>query len=117
MDIQRITPTLTNWHCAAVAHGDLIFLSGVVPENKLLPLKEQAEQVFARIDRTLAAMGSNKSRLLTATIYLADLSKKSEFNDVWSQWIDQENMPARTCVGATLTPNTQVEVTVSAARA
>ena len=117
MEIQRFTPTYKNWHCAAVVFGDLIFLSGVVADDKLLPLKEQAEQVFAKIDRTLNAMGSNKSRLLSVTIHLADLSQKEQMNEVWKSWVDHSNLPARTAVGAILTPYTQIEVTVCAAKA
>ncbi len=114
MDIQRYNQTYKNWHSAAVVYGDLIFLSGVVADDKLLPLKEQAEQVFAKIDRTLAERGTSKSRLLSVTIYLADLGKKDEMNEVWKNWVDHSNLPARTCVGAVLTPNTQIEVTVVA---
>jgi len=115
MDIQRYHQTFKNWHSAAVTYGGLIFLSGVVADDKLLPLKQQAEQVFAKIDRTLAERGSSKARLLSVTIYLADLGKKEEMNEVWKAWVDHENLPARTCVGAVLTPNTQIEVTVCAA--
>jgi enamine deaminase RidA (YjgF/YER057c/UK114 family) len=116
MDVQRFNPTYKNWHCASVVYGDLIFLSGVVADDKLLPLKEQAKQVFSKIDGTLAARGSNKSRLLSVLIHLADLSKKEEMNEVWKSWVDHSNLPARTCVGATLTPNTQIEVTVCAVK-
>ena len=116
MDIQRYNPTYKNWHSAAVVYGDLIFLSGVVADDKLLPLKQQAEQVFGKIDRTLAAMGSSKSHLLNVTIYLADLGQKEAMNEVWKGWVDHANLPARTAVGATLTTNTQIEVTVCAAR-
>lgn len=116
MEIERFNPTFTNWHCASVVYGNLVFLSGVVADEKLLPLKEQAQQVFAKIDRTLAERGTNKSRLLSVTIHLADLSKKEEMNEVWKSWVDHSNLPTRTCVGATLTPNTQIEVTVCATR-
>jgi enamine deaminase RidA (YjgF/YER057c/UK114 family) len=117
MNIKRFNSTYKNWHSAAVVYGDLIFLSGVVADDKLLPLKQQAEQVFSKIDRTLMEMGSSKSRLLSVTIHLADLSKKEEMNEVWKNWVDHANLPARTAVGAVLTPNTQIEVTVFAAKA
>jgi enamine deaminase RidA (YjgF/YER057c/UK114 family) len=116
MEIERFNPTYTNYHCASVVYGNLVFLSGVVADNKLLPRKEQAQQVFAKIDRTLAERGTSKSRLLSVTIHLADLSKKDEMNEVWKNWVDHSNLPTRTCVGATLTPNTQIEVTVCAVR-
>lgn len=117
MEIQRFNPTYKNWHCAAVVYGDLIFLSGVVPDDKLLPIKGQVEQVLQKIERTLASVGSNKSRILSATVHLADLGMKEDMNQVWQAWVDKDNMPARTAVGATLTPNTLVEITVCAAKA
>ena len=46
MEIERFNPTYTNWHCASVVYGNLVFLSGVVADDKLLPIKEQAQQVF-----------------------------------------------------------------------
>ena len=116
MEIERFNPTFENWHCASVAYGNLVFLSGVAADKKLLPLKEQAEEVFAKIDRTLAERGTSKSRLLSVTIHLADLRKKDEMNELWKSWVDHSNLPARTCVGATLTLNTQIEVTVIAVR-
>ena len=93
MEIERFNPTYTNWHCASVAYGNLVFLSGVVADDKLLPLKKQAEQVFAKIDRTLAERGTSKSCLLSVTIHLADLGKKDEMNEVWKNWVDHSNLP------------------------
>ena len=79
-------------------------------------MKEQTAQVLAKIDGVLAEAGTDKSRILAATVYMADASKKDEMNEAWMAWVDKDNLPTRTAVGAQLTPGTLVEITVSAAR-
>lgn len=115
MDIQRINPR--QWNCSAAVHGDLVFLSGVVADDKSVPMKGQTEQVLRKIDNVLASAGSNKSRILSATVYLADAALKDEMNEAWMAWVDRSNLPTRTAVGAALTPKTLVEITVCAAKA
>lgn len=114
MDIQRVEPRV--WNSRASVYGDLVFLSGAVADDKTLPMKGQTEQVLAKIDRNLAEAGTDKSRILTATVYLADIGRKEEMNEAWMAWMDAGNMPCRTAVGAALTPGTLVEITVVAAR-
>jgi len=114
MDIQRINPR--QWNCSAAVHGDLVFLSGVVADDKSLPMKGQTEQVLRKVDQVLASAGSNKSRILSATVYMADAALKDEMNEAWMGWVDRSNLPARTAVGAALTPKTLVEITVCAAK-
>jgi len=114
MDIQRINPA--RWNCSAVVHGNLVFLSGLVADDKSLPMKGQTEQVLSKIDRVLDSAGSDKSCILSATVYMADVTLKDEMNEAWMAWVDRSNMPARTAVGAALTPNTLVEITVCAAK-
>ena len=115
MDIQRINPR--QWNCGAAVHGSLVFLSGVVADDKSLSMKGQTEQVLRKIDDVLAAAGSDKSRILSATVYMADATLKDEMNEAWMAWVDKANLPARTAVGAALTPKTLVEITVCAAKA
>lgn len=114
MDIERVEPRV--WNCRASVYGDLVFLSGAVADDKTLPMKQQTEQVLAKIDRELAAVGSDKSHILSATVYLADIDRKEEMNEAWMVWMDPDDMPCRTAVGAALTPGTLVEITVTAAR-
>lgn len=114
MDIQRINPR--EWNCSAAVHGNLVFLSGVVADDKSLPMKGQTEQVLHKIDKVLASAGSNKSRILSATVYMADAALKDEMNEAWMAWVDRSNLPTRTAVGAALTPKTLVEITVCAAK-
>ncbi len=115
MDIQRIDPR--QWNCGAAVYGDLVFLSGIVADDKSLPMKGQTEQVLRKIDGMLAAAGSNKSRILSATVYMADASMKEDMNEAWMAWIDKSNQPARTAIGADLTPRTLVEITICAVKA
>jgi enamine deaminase RidA (YjgF/YER057c/UK114 family) len=115
MDIDRIEPR--EWNCRACMFGDLVFLSGTVADDKTLPMKEQTAQVLAKIDAVLAEAGTDKTRIVSATVYLADIDRKEEMNEAWMAWVDADNLPTRTAVGAALTPGTLVEITVSAALA
>lgn len=114
MEIQRIN--LREWNCSAIVHDNVVYLSGIVADDKSLPMKGQTEQVLRKIDAVLATAGTNKSRILTATVYMTDASLKDEMNEAWMAWVDRSNLPTRTAVGAALTPGTMVEITVCAAR-
>lgn len=114
MEIKRIEPR--EWNSRAVVHGNLVFCSGIVAEDKSLPMKGQTEQVLRKIDSVLAAAGTDKSRILSATVYMADASRKDEMNEAWMAWVDRANLPARCAVGAVLTPGTLVEIMVTAAK-
>ncbi len=114
MSIERIKPGA--WNSRAVVHGDLVFLSGMVADDKSLSMKGQTKQVLAKIDEILAAAGTNKSRILTSTVFLADIDAKDEMNEAWMAWMDKDNPPARAAIGAALTPGTRVEIMVCAAK-
>jgi enamine deaminase RidA (YjgF/YER057c/UK114 family) len=114
MNIERINPR--EWNCSAVVHDNVVYLSGIVADDKSLPMKGQTEQVLKKIDAVLASVGSNKSRILSATVYLADIALKDEMNEAWMAWVDRKNLPARAAVGVDLTPGTLVEIMVSAAK-
>lgn len=113
MEVKRINPR--EWNSSAVVHGNVVYLSGVVADNKSLPMKGQTAEVLRKIDAVLEKAGTNKSRILSATVYMADASLKDEMNQAWMAWVDRANLPARTAIGAALTPGTMVEITVSAA--
>ena len=114
MDIQRINPR--EWNCSAAVFGDLVFLSGTVADDKSSDMKGQTAQVLKKIDAVLAKAGTSKSRILSATVYMADASLKDEMNEAWMAWVDRANLPTRTAVGAVLTPGTLVEITICAAK-
>jgi enamine deaminase RidA (YjgF/YER057c/UK114 family) len=114
MNIERINPR--EWNCSAAIFGDLVFLSGTVADDKSLDMKAQTAQVLKKIDAVLRQAGTHKSRILSATVYMADASLKDEMNEAWMEWVDRANLPTRTAVGAVLTPGTMVEITICAAK-
>lgn len=114
MEIERIEPG--KWNSRAVACANLVFLSGIVADDKSLPIKGQTEQVLAKIDGILAEAGTDKTRILSSTVYMADLSQKDEMNEAWMAWLDKADLPARAAVGVELTPGTLVEIMVCATR-
>lgn len=101
----------------AVAHGGTIYLSGLTAEDRSGGIGEQTVQILSAIDKLLAACGTNKSRLLSATIWLSDIRNRASMNEVWTAWADPQNLPARACVEARLAdPDCLVEIQVTAAR-
>ena len=99
----------------AVIHGGIVYLAGQVGTEEA-GITEQTRQALESIDRLLAAAGSDKSHLLQATIWLADMADFGAMNAVWEAWIDRENPPARS-TGQTpmVSPGYKVEITVVAA--
>jgi len=101
-----------------VVHGDTVYLAGVVAnEAKGDNVAKQTQEILAIIDGHLAKAGTDKSKLLTATIYLSDIKTFAEMNAVWDGWVSPGNTPARATVEATLAaPQYTVEIMVTAAR-
>jgi enamine deaminase RidA (YjgF/YER057c/UK114 family) len=80
-------------------------------------MKQQTEQVLAKIDKLLARCGTNKSKLLAATVYISDMAQKPAMHEAWMAWIDRKNLPTRACVAVELgSPTTLVEIVVTAAK-
>ncbi|MDG2243080.1 MAG: RidA family protein [Rhodospirillaceae bacterium] len=100
----------------AVLHGDMIYLSGQVSSDSN-DVAGQTKGVLDKIDALLSRLGVQKTRVLSATIYLADISTFSEMNEVWKKWVPVGATPARTTVGAKLAmPEFLVEITIVACR-
>ncbi len=102
----------------AVVHGDTVYLAGIVAEApKGKSMAEQTRSILAQIDGFLAKAGTDKSRLLSANIWVADMAKFAEMNAVWDAWVSPGNAPARATVEAKLaSPDYMVEIMVVAAR-
>jgi enamine deaminase RidA (YjgF/YER057c/UK114 family) len=99
-----------------VVHGDTVYLAGQVgaPEATVA---EQTRQALARVDALLAEAGSNRARLLQATIWLANMNDFEAMNGVWDAWVAPGSAPARACGESRLAhPDLKVEVIVTAAR-
>jgi len=100
----------------AVAHDDKVYLCGVTPDP-VGDVKVQTAQVLSRIDRLLHQAGTDKSKLLTAQVWLADMRHFEDHNAAWNEWVDPNNPPARACVRADLwQPGLLVEIMVTAAK-
>ena len=99
----------------AVIHGQTIYLAGQVGEPGD-DVTAQTRTVLSEIDRLLAAAGSDKSKILMATIWLADIADFPAMNAVWDAWVDTANPPARATSEARLaTPEYRVEIVITAA--
>jgi enamine deaminase RidA (YjgF/YER057c/UK114 family) len=101
-----------------VVHGDTVYLAGIVADSpKGKSVTDQTRDILAQIDNFLAKAGTDKSKLLTANIWITDMANFAEMNAVWDTWVSQGNTPARATVEAKLaTPDYKVEIMVVAAR-
>ncbi len=105
------------FYSAAVEYNGMVFVAGQIPDDRTQPVKSQTEQVLKKIDAVLALAGTDKSKLLSANVWLADIGDRDTMNAVWTAWIDPDNLPARATVQAALaTPATLVEVAVICAK-
>ena len=101
----------------AVAYGLTVYLAGQVAADPKQDVGGQTRQILAAIDRLLAAAGSDKTRMLSVTIYLSDISTFAQMNAEWDQWVPAGHTPARATVEAKLAaPAYKVEIAVIAAR-
>jgi enamine deaminase RidA (YjgF/YER057c/UK114 family) len=102
----------------AVVHGHTIYLAGQVADKAAgKSVTEQTREILATIDRLLAEAGSDKSQLLSATIYLTDIKTFAEMNAVWEGWVAKGATPARATVEAKLAaPPLHVEIVCIAAK-
>jgi enamine deaminase RidA (YjgF/YER057c/UK114 family) len=100
----------------AVVHQGVAYLAGQVPEDGSLDIGGQTRQVLAAIDALLAEAGSDKTRILRAQIYLADIGDFAGMNAVWDAWVPAGHTPARATVQARLArPEWKIEIVVTAA--
>jgi enamine deaminase RidA (YjgF/YER057c/UK114 family) len=100
----------------AVVHGSTIYLAGQVASDPSAGIKDQARDVLSQIDRILGELGSSKMRLLSVTIYLADMADYAAMNEVWDAWVPKSDLPARATVQAKLArPEFKIEIQAIAA--
>lgn len=99
-----------------VIHGNTAYVSGQVPVDGSSDAQAQTQQVLAKIDALLAKAGTDKSKLLRADVYLADIADFAAMNVAWEAWIAPGNPPTRATVQAALAkPEWKVEIVVVAA--
>lgn len=113
MEISRLEPA-ARW-CETATHDGVVHVAGQVgqPGTDILT---QTRGALAEMDRVLALSGTDKSRLLSVTIWLADIADFAAMNSVWDAWIDPNNPPARATGGIPLAdPDYKIEITAVAA--
>ena len=97
-------------------HNGVAYLAGQVPEDATQGIAGQTRQVLGEIDALLARAGTDKSKILSANIWLTDIGTWSQMNEVWDAWVSPGNAPARATVEAKLAnPALTVEIMVQAA--
>jgi len=99
----------------AVQHNGIVY-AVATDQSYADGIEEQTQLTLAALEKNLQDAGSDKTRILQATVYLTDMSMKARMDAVWCEWIgDQENWPQRACVGTDLAGETLIEVVVTAA--
>ena len=116
-NIKRIDP-IDGKLSDAVEYNGIIYLAGQVATDTSVGMKAQTEDVLRQIDALLAKCDSNKSRILSATVFIADMKSKAQMDEAWMAWVDRSHPPARATVEVELgSPDTLVEIMCTAARA
>jgi enamine deaminase RidA (YjgF/YER057c/UK114 family) len=100
-----------------VIHNGIAYLAGLLAlQRRGGTVEEQTRDILAMIDRLLADAGSDKSHLLTATIWLADIRTSEEMNLVWDEWLPADCAPARATIeGKPTSAEHKVKIAVTAA--
>jgi len=110
--IQRIPGKVAS-RSRAVIHNGIVTTVTTSPV-KSPSMLEQARGALAAIDQNLADAGTSKDMILTAMVYLADMSRKGELNQAWDEWVDTANPPQRACLAVVLEGADLVEIVVTA---
>lgn len=98
-------------------YNNTVYLAGQVAEDMSQDITGQTKQVLAAIDKLLAEAGSDKTKILSATIFIADMAEFPAMNAVWDTWVVQGHTPARATVQAKLAKaEWRVEIQIVAAR-
>jgi enamine deaminase RidA (YjgF/YER057c/UK114 family) len=112
--VQRLLPS--SRYSEASSHNGTVYLAGQVADDAKQDIRGQTRQVLAAIDSLLAQAGSDKSRILMAQIFLADMADFSGMNAVWDAWVTAGAAPCRATVEAQLArPGWRIEIVVTAA--
>jgi enamine deaminase RidA (YjgF/YER057c/UK114 family) len=114
MTIERIT---TNARMSKIVkHNGTAYLCGQVAKDRNGDIRTQTIGMLEKVEELLESIGSGRDKILSATIYLADMADFKEMNEVWDNWIQEGHAPARACVQAQMaSPELKVEISVVAA--
>ena len=115
MSITRHEPTEI-FNKVVEANG-FVFTSGIVADDVSQDIKGQTKQILAEIDRLLGLCGSDKSKAVSAMIWVTDIRNRDAMNEEWNAWTGGQNLPTRACVEARLaTSAILVEIAVTAVK-
>ena len=115
MTIERFAPGPR--FCRALSHNGTVYLAGLTADDLSGDTTAQTREILAKIDSHLALAGSDKTRILSATIWLRDIADFEMMNAAWDKWIDRDAMPVRATVEARLAGDGyRVEIMVIAAQ-
>lgn len=120
MTIERLEPRLGEGRprmSSIVVHNDTVYLAGQVAKDPKPDIKDQTRQILDNIERQLAVVGSDKSKILSTQIWITDFQNFADMNEVWNAWVDPDNMPVRACVQSALARSEfLIEIMVVAAK-
>ena len=112
--IRRLQPSKR--YSEGSVHRGVVYLAGQVADDAKADIRGQTTQVLASVDKLLAEAGSDKSRILMAQVFLADIADFAGMNAVWDAWVSADSPPARATVESQLArPGWRIEVVVTAA--
>jgi enamine deaminase RidA (YjgF/YER057c/UK114 family) len=98
-------------------HGDTVYTAGIVADDTNVDVAGQTGQILDKIDQYLKEAGTDKTKIVSTTIWLADIKDFATMNSVWDQWVPKGNTPPRACVESKLaTQAYKVEIRVIAAK-
>ena len=115
MTITRHEPSKI--YSKAVEANGFVFTAGIVADDVSQDIKGQSQQILKEIDRLLKLCGSDKSKVVSATIWVTDIRNREPMNEAWTAWTGGQNLPGRACIEAKLAdPRMLVEIAVVAAK-
>lgn len=105
------TPTLHR----VVKHNGIAYIGGIVADDDSLDMAGQTREVLKKLDAYLREAGSDRSRLLSATIFITDMNVKPAMDAVWKEWLAPKDLPARATIGVSdLCERTLIELVATA---
>jgi enamine deaminase RidA (YjgF/YER057c/UK114 family) len=115
MPITRHEPSKI--YSKVVEANGFVFTAGIVADDIKQDARGQAQQILAEIDRLLKLCGADKTKVVSATIWVADIRLRETMNEAWNAWTGGQNLPGRACIEAKLAdPRALVEIAVVAAK-
>ena len=115
MTIKRHEPSKI--YSKVVEANGFVFTAGVVADDVSKDVRGQTQQILGEIDRLLKLAGTDKAKVVSATIWVTDIRHRDAMNEAWNAWTGGENLPGRACIEAKLTdPRMLVEIAVVAAK-